>query len=240
MTRARNPVATATAGAAWLLFRRAVRPTFVVLRESIVRLIEWRYGIRTHGVVDLTALGLGSAERVNYKPTPWLILRRALPPRSVTADDVFLDLGSGMGRVVFQAARRYPFRRVIGVELSSELNRIARRNLERNRSKWRCRSVHLVHSDVLHYAIPDDVTVVFLGNPFTGSIFQGVVLRLLESLRSAPRALRLIYFNPVEHDRLMATGRAPLVKRIRGMRPGEEWARSNSANVYVLTPEPAP
>lgn len=41
---------------------------------------------------------------------------------------MFLDLGSGKGRMVLSAAR-FPFRRIIGVELSNDLTAIARRNV---------------------------------------------------------------------------------------------------------------
>jgi hypothetical protein len=99
-----------------VLFRSTVRPVFVVARDELIRLVERRYGIRTSGVVPLDELGVAAPDRLNYKPAPWFALRRALPRRSVTPDDVFLDFGSGMGRLVFQAALWYPFKRVIGVE----------------------------------------------------------------------------------------------------------------------------
>ena len=50
-----------------------------------------------------------------------------LPPRW-RRHDVFLDLGAGKGRMLL-AASRYPFRRVIGVELSDRLAAIARSNV---------------------------------------------------------------------------------------------------------------
>jgi predicted RNA methylase len=173
---------------------------------------------------------------VQYKPAPWLVLRRALPRRSVRPGDVFVDFGSGMGRVVFQAALWYPFRRVIGVELAARLHRIAQDNIDRNRARLRCRDVRLVRADVLDYVVPDDVTVVFFDNPFTGHIFATVLDRLLASADRAPRTVTIIYFNPVEHERLLATGRIRLVRRVRGLRPGREWARSNATHVYELTP----
>jgi len=202
----------------------------------MVRLLERSNGIRTSGVVELDVIGLADPERVHYKPTPWLTLRRSLPPKSVSNDDVFMDLGSGMGRVVFQAALWYPFKRVVGVELASELHRIAEDNIERNRPRLRCPEVQLVQSDVLDYTIPKDVTVVFLYNPFTGDIFKAVVRRLLASFDANPRLLRIVYFNPVEHEWLVATGRIRLRRRVRGWRPGQEWARTNSTHVYEVLP----
>jgi len=217
-----------------VLFRATVRPAFVFARDGFVRLVERRHGIRTSGVFPLDELGVAGPDRVHYKPAPWLALRRALPPRSVRPEDVFVDFGSGMGRVVFQAARWYPFRRVIGVELSPWLHRIAQDNIDRNRSRLRCPDVQLVRADVLDYAVPDDVTVAFFDNPFTGRIFAAVLDRLLASVDRVPRTVTIVYFNPVEHERLLATGRVRLVRQVRGMRPGREWARSNATYVYAL------
>ena len=52
--------------------------------------------------------------------------------REIRPDDVFIDLGSGMGRMVLEAAR-YPFKRVIGVELVEQLHDLARANLASTR-----------------------------------------------------------------------------------------------------------
>ena len=217
------------------IFDRTIKPVFLVLRGQVSRVIEWRHGIDTSRNVGLEALGLDSHQRRGHKPSEWTVLPRILPKREVGEHDVFIDFGSGLGRVVFQAAR-YPFRRVIGVELSEELNDVARKNIDRNRSRLRCKDVTLVTGDVLDYQIPDDVTVAFFANPFTGDIFDTVVKRLLASIDRNPRQLRIIYRNPVEHELLLSTGRIRPVRRLRGFRPNPEWSRSNSTRMYVVTP----
>jgi SAM-dependent methyltransferase len=194
------------------------RPAYVSVRDWLTKLAERHYHIRTSDIIELDELGIAAPDRIRHKPTPWFALRRALPPRSVGPDDVFIDLGSGMGRVAFQAALRYPFKRVIGVELSRKLHETAVENIAQNRDRLRCRDVQLVCSDVLHYDIPDDVTVVFLNNPFTGEIFAVAIDRLLASIDRRPRHVRVVYFNPIEHERIMRTGRAQLVKRVGGLR----------------------
>jgi SAM-dependent methyltransferase len=215
------------------------RPAYVSVRDWLTKLAERHYHIRTSDIIELDELGIAAPDRIRHKPTPWFALRRALPPRSVGPDDVFIDLGSGMGRVAFQAALRYPFKRVIGVELSRKLHETAIENIAQNRDRLRCRDVQLVCSDVLHYDIPDDVTVVFLNNPFTGEIFAVAIDRLLASIDRRPRHVRVVYFNPIEHERIMRTGRAQLVKRVGGLRPDREWARSNATHVYSLLPDHA-
>jgi len=215
------------------IFARMVKPAFVTLRALGVDALERRAGIRTTGRLTPEQLGFSPEHRVRYEPSHWFALARILPRREVGPDDVFVDFGSGMGRVVYQAAERYPLARVEGVELSAELSAIAQDNIDRTRHKLRCRDIRLETGDVLDYEIPDDVTIAFLANPFKGPIFQSVVDRLVASCERHPRRLRVIYLNPVEEPRLLAAG-FRRVRRLPGLRPGSEWSRSNSTVMYEL------
>jgi hypothetical protein len=217
------------------VFDRTLRPVLVTGRRLGSRMLERRFGTVTEREVSLGDLGLEAPGRVGYKPTPWNTLARALPSREVGADDVFVDFGAGMGRAVVLAARA-PFKRVVGVELSSELAAVARSNIERVRSRARCRDIEIVVADALEWEPPDDVTVAFFYNPFEGEVFERVVQRLLASVDEHPRRLRIVYCNPVEHERLMATRRVRLVRRVRGWRPTREWSRSKSIYVYEVVP----
>ena len=70
-------------------------------------------------------LDVHDSENICNAALTWRQLRRALPPSSVCESDVFIDLGSGIGRAVLEVAAIYPFRRVIGVELVKDLHKIA-------------------------------------------------------------------------------------------------------------------
>jgi SAM-dependent methyltransferase len=214
------------------VFDSVIRPVYVTLRGLVDQALERRAGIRTRGLLHLDELGFSNQHLGYYKPAGWFQLRRILRRREVSRDDVFLDIGSGMGRVVYQAAAWYPFRRVIGLELSERLNVIARDNIRRARSRLRCQDVEIISSDVLDYELPDDVTVVYLNNPFTGPVFEAVVAKLVESLRRRPRTLRVVYANPKEEAMLLRGGFRH-VRTLRGMRPTPEWSRSNSVRMYM-------
>jgi tRNA G37 N-methylase Trm5 len=185
--------------------------------------------------VRLKEFGLADENRVDHIPSFWETLPRILPRKEVSADDVLIDLGSGMGRVVVLAARRYNFRRVIGVEISPQLHEIAKRNVERNRTRLRCTEIELVNADVLDYTIPEDVTVAYLYNPFTGPVFQHVVAELNRSVERNPRELRIVYLNPCEEERLLAFERISLVRTARAA-PGRDDALWSSVRLYTLRP----
>jgi len=196
-------------------------------------LVERRWGTETGRDASLGELGIDAPGRVGYEPSGWLDLRRALRREDVCAEDVFLDLGCGKGRVLIQAAA-YPFRRVIGVELSHELAQVAAANVSA-RAEALHAPVEVVTADATNYSIPDDVTVIYLYNPFRSYVFEAVVERLLESLDRAPRRLRVIYRTPQEEEALLRGGRFRLVANRCGLRPTRSWSRKMSIRIYEST-----
>jgi len=183
---------------------------FRMIRRKVgVLVFDRRYGVHTSGRVELAELGLADPERVFYIATNWRTLRRTLQRYEITPDDVFIDLGSGMGRMVLEASR-FPFKRVIGVELASELHSIAQENVRRSRRSARCAEIELVNSDILDYAFPDDVTFIYMFNPFQGTIFRDAIDNVIRSLDRNPRTVQLIYRVPVEEPYLLSTGRFQL------------------------------
>lgn len=193
-----------------------IRSAVAITRRLLIDLLyERRYGVRTSGRVLLDA---HDSENICYAAVNWRQLRRALPPGSVTDRDVFIDLGSGMGRAVLEAAASYPFRRVIGVELVKDLHEIAQQNLAGTSRRLRCQNTELVCDDLREYTIPDDVTVVFMNNPVRGSIFTAVLREISASMKRNPRPMRLIYGNPLEDAAVMETGEWRKVRTIEPRR----------------------
>jgi hypothetical protein len=88
------------------VFARSIRPTYLFFRDGLTDLMfERPRRLHTSEIVRLEALGLSTEERVEHRPSGWLTLRRSLPKRDVSEDDVFIDFGSGMGLVVVEATR---------------------------------------------------------------------------------------------------------------------------------------
>lgn len=211
-----------------------MKTTYARLRRSLGQLAyEKRYGVRTADLIELDKLGIAGEGRGYYVAASWRTLRRTLPRKAITPRDVFVDFGSGMGRMVLEAAR-FPFGRVIGVELSQDLHDIAEDNVRRTRQRLLCRDIDLVRTDVLDYAVPDDVTVVFFNNPFQGPVFATVIDRLVATLDRNPRQLRIIYYNPVEEQTVLATGRATLARELVHARRRTPGTPFGLTKVYLL------
>ncbi len=67
---------------------------------------------------------------VHYVPTPDAVVHAMLDAAQVTSADVVYDLGSGDGRIVIEAARKYGAR-AVGIELDPELNKTAMKNAQK-------------------------------------------------------------------------------------------------------------
>jgi len=182
---------------------QSLRRALTRLKDVAVSLFERYLGIHTGGDIRGPALGCPHGF---YRASSWLVLWELFRGLEVGEDEVFVDIGSGMGRVLFMAARR-PFKRVIGVERSDRLNEVARRNIERNRHRLACKDIEFVSTDALDWEVPDDLTVVYLFCPFPTPVFERLVERLVASIDRAPRTLRIVYFFSTREDReiLMAS-----------------------------------
>lgn len=182
--------------------------------------------------VGLDELG-GNPEHTRYEPSPYLQLRRALRGERIGPEHVFIDYGSGKGRIVLLAARR-PFGRVMGVEIADELNVVARRNLGAVEHRVRSRHVEFVTANVVEWDPPDDITHAYLYNPFSGSVFDAAIAGLLRSYDRRPRRITLIYANPTQAHRLAATGRIRLLRRTSS--PMSRGIFSKQIAIYEVLP----
>jgi SAM-dependent methyltransferase len=118
----------------------------------------------------------------------------------------FVDVGSGTGRAMLIASL-FPFRRIIGVELSSELNEIAQKNLSRcNKDKQKCKDVAALLADACAYEFPPEPLVIFMYNPFGEKTMSHVIGNLIGSFRECPRPILIVYWRPRLHSLLMDTG----------------------------------
>ena len=139
-------------------------------------------------------------DRVRYRASGWTWLGRVLDCLDIGPSDVFVDFGSGKGRVVYQAAS-YPFRRIVGVEISAELNRIAQANVDHKRHKLACGDIELITEDMVKFSVPDDMTIAYFFIPVTGVLFERTIDNIISSLDRRPRAVKIVYVYPFSHPR---------------------------------------
>lgn len=147
--------------------------------------------------------GLTSPELVHYQAVSYSDMRELLQSLAIGSSDVFLDYGSGMGRAVCLAAT-YPFRTVIGVEISPDLCGIARHNISQVSGKLRCRDVRIAEGNAADYEIPGEVSIFFFFNPFRGSVLARVLNNVARSVREFPRRIQMIFYGTVASNHFRA------------------------------------
>jgi hypothetical protein len=130
------------------------------------------------------------AEQVFYQPTPARHIFSLIGLAALTASDVLVDLGSGLGHVPLLVSISTPAR-CIGIELEPAYVERARQcaqslNLNLNR-------VSFLNQDA-RVADLSTGTVFYLYTPFTGSILRAVLDRLRRE--AATRPLRICSYGP--------------------------------------------
>jgi SAM-dependent methyltransferase len=112
-------------------------------------------------------------------------------------DVTFIDIGSGKGRALLLAAD-YPFRRIVGVELLPELDRIAKDNIANYKSECqKCFAIESISGDASQFQFPDEPMLVYLFNPLPEAGLRKMIANLHRSLLDRPRKVHVLYHNPL-------------------------------------------
>jgi SAM-dependent methyltransferase len=185
------------------------------LRESSRDGFDAAHGTDTAAVLVGRELGPGVTRDghlvIHYETTSAAAIRMPLDSLGVDFSEfVFIDLGCGKGKPLMVAAT-YPFRRLIGVDVSPACIEVARRNLARyGPEKIDPARIELLTLDAEDFEFPGDPMVIYLFNPFPGRVLEEVVAKLERSLREQPRQALIIYVNP---HALAAITRSELFER---------------------------
>jgi SAM-dependent methyltransferase len=133
----------------------------------------------------------------HYETTSAAAIRTALDSLPVDLSSfTFVDLGCGKGKPLMIAAS-YPFRRLVGVDISSACIDVARRNLGvYGPDSIDPSRVELITMDVEDFAFPAEPLVLYLFNPFPPKLMERVIENLEGSLRARPRQAAIVYVNP--------------------------------------------
>jgi SAM-dependent methyltransferase len=126
------------------------------------------------------------------------VLRLAIAALPPVDPCTFVDLGCGKGRALLVASE-FPFRDIVGVELSPALAKIARRNAASMARRFpRRTAVRVAVGDASAFPLPAGDLVLFLYHPFGAEVVAGVVAGVEAAIAAAPgRSIYVVYYNPV-------------------------------------------
>jgi SAM-dependent methyltransferase len=174
-----------------------------IVQETGDRLFDRYLGIETARPVWQGDLEFGAEAGLHYQPSNWVnlvLLRQVLKGLSVSRKDAFIDFGCGKGQVLALASR-FPFGRVIGLDLSPSLIEHAERNMARIRGRAVAGTIELVYANALDYPVPDDLTVAYFYMPFPTPVYEAVLANIAGSLARRPRAFHIIYLEQSPADK---------------------------------------
>ena len=159
---------------------------------------DWEHRVNTtSGTVGWRARLVGLFHSP-YQPTEPALFREMMASLPIEFNEFsFVDLGSGKGRTLLMASE-YPFRRIVGVELIAELHRAAEQNIRDYRSPTQCCvQIESMLADAREFELPTEPLVLYLFNPLPERAFSEVLLRVEKSLERVPRAVWIVYQNPL-------------------------------------------
>lgn len=188
---------------------RGLKEPFYLILEYRPSRLRWkrrdrefdrRFGVDTAGTISLSGLDVDDSweHGFSYEPTDPEFFSTVVGKLPIEFENfTFIDFGSGKGRVLLLAAE-FPFRKVLGVEISHHLHRIAEQNIRNYRNPAvKCADVESLCADAGSYRMPDEPTVLYFFNPFQEQIMVRVLENIASSLRQRPRELYIVYRAPL-------------------------------------------
>jgi SAM-dependent methyltransferase len=156
-----------------------------------------RFGVDTCGSIDVGQLHIDSDSwrfGIKYQAVTQAWFDRAMSRIDARFEEYhFIDMGSGKGRALLMAAA-LPFKEIVGVEFSPQLNEIAVRNIEKYRpNAIGCSNIRSVCVDATKYELPKGPAVCFFYNPFEAPVMEAVLANIECSLQRSGRPIWLAF-----------------------------------------------
>jgi len=165
--------------------------------------IDRELGIDTSGLVGTGEIhqDKGLTTLINpYIGSQPSIVRKGLAALGDCAEYTFVDFGGGKGRAVVVASE-FPFRNIMGIELSPSLAGTARSNASRIALQFPDRStVTIANANVSDFVLPPGRLACFNYHAFGLELLSEVVQKFEALLRGNTPHMFFVYYNPVHFE----------------------------------------
>ncbi|OMP66491.1 class I SAM-dependent methyltransferase [Domibacillus epiphyticus] len=134
-----------------------------------------------------------------YEPTPYKGLEQLFSRCELAAEDGFVDVGCGKGRVAFYVHCRFQAS-VVGIEMNPAFYEDSLQNKAGYLRKMKRKRGTVDFQRVLaqDYEVQPHDNVFYFFNPFSVQIFMSVIQRILLSVEQSSRQVTLILYYPSE------------------------------------------
>ena len=148
----------------------------------------------TAGIISQDELEMNNKNQshaVYYRGSDSLFFNNALSSLKINFNEyAFIDFGSGKGKALLLASA-FPFKKIIGIEFSEDLNAIARENIRQLKKD----NIEAYCMDAVDYKIPEDPLVCYFYDPFDDYIMAKVIGNMRQSYNACKRNIVIVYNN---------------------------------------------
>ncbi len=197
------------------LKRRGVRRTLVrisgrllleagiarLINRTLAKLFDARHGTQTCGIVFPEQMDIDPERKAHgqfYVATPFYEFKRLMARLDVdTTKYTFIDFGCGMGKVLLYADA-YNFQSVIGIEYSTLLADIARKNIALYCGD-KTPPPQVIIGDAGTFKIPPTPCVLFFFNPFSSTVTGEVLVNLHQAYQDGNQDIYIVWYNTTDN-----------------------------------------
>ncbi|MCZ2444293.1 MAG: class I SAM-dependent methyltransferase [Flavobacteriales bacterium] len=169
-------------------------------RQSQI-LIDKLQGLDFLTMVEPEEVGLNPQTAYRSSPSGDKFLKHLLDDFKITLHDAIIDIGCGKGSAM-RVMQKFPFDKVDGLELSSHIAEIAKRNFKKLKNE----KSRIIVGDAREFQQYDAYNIIYLYNPFPCAIMSEVVHLLEASAKRLDRELIIIYNNAICHEAVIKNG----------------------------------
>ncbi|MGE5061840.1 MAG: SAM-dependent methyltransferase [Betaproteobacteria bacterium] len=168
--------------------------------------------------------GVSSAQdTIPFVPSPMHVVQRMLEVAEITKGDILYDMGSGDGRVVIEAAKKYGIR-AVGVDLNPDLVAKAREN-----------AVKEGVSHLVEFRAQDGLTVdISEASVVTLYMFKWFNNALRPKLQHLKPGARVI-----AHDFDIDEWKPTRIEYVKSPEDGSDYAESRTLYIWIVGDNPA-
>lgn len=158
-------------------------------KEKKLRLWEQENGVDFSGADFKTDLNILNV-RYGYEPS--FLFDDVLDNMEISRSNSVVDIGCGKGYAMYLLAK-YPFGKISGIEISSELVEIAKKNIDilfPNDKRF-----NIVKKDAVDWDEYDEYDYYYMFNPFSDNVMIEVIHLIVESAEKMGKKKYIIYQN---------------------------------------------
>jgi SAM-dependent methyltransferase len=165
-----------------------------ILKKMPKDRFDKKYNVSTQDIISLKDLGITN-NSLWYVPTHERVLNHVIRKLNIRYEDyIFIDIGCGKGRALLMAML-FPFKRIIGVELTETISNLAKDNVEilKQHKLTKCTDIEVQCKDATNFDPPNDNLAFFLYYPFRGRILNQVLDNIYKSHADINKKILIAY-----------------------------------------------